>query len=503
MKANQDLFDFSETILSEEEARGVSKIQKEFLESYAKSQDKVSIDEWLPQEMQRQLPDKMPEEILQISSEIINSLKIAEEMKKSQQNAIKIGRSKESWLASVLLQSTSQMTAQEGAKYLQYLDDTIKSVNIEMQKTITTKSSGYLIPNKNPNLDGFIAEQYHVNSFNMDAVAKGSDLRAEVQPLKPNGTYSKNGFDVIIKDANGKRIHQYQMKYGATAEDTIQMLKSGNYNNQILVVPKEQVEVVKKAFPTKTVTSFIGDGEVQSKELTKQQAKELQNKAQKGSLLEAEWNDYTAKDVALGIGKQVGYSCLQGAVVGAGMSIATKVWNGEAIDSEEVVETAIVSGADFGIKTATAGALKVASEKEILKIIPKGTKGSTFANIAFVAIENVKVLGKVASGELTAKEGIDVMQQTTGSCVAGITASIKGTEIGSAIGSVLGPVGVAVGGFIGGTVGYMAGSKVGQTIVKGVQRVRDTAISIVKSIGNTMVSGVKSLAYGLAGLFGF
>ena len=383
---------------------------------------------------------------------------LTEEMKVSQQKAITSGRSKESWFASTVLQSTSQMSAQESAKYLQNLDDAVKNANTAMHEAITTKGSGYTIPSQNPNLDGFIAEQHHVNSFNMDAAAKGSGLRAEVQPLKPGETYTKNGFDVVIKDANGNRIHQYQMKYGATAEDTIRMLKSGNYNNQTIVVPEEQVEAVQKAFPNKTVTSTIGDGEVKSKPLTKEQAKELQEQAQKGNFMDADWNDYVSKDIALGIGKQTGYACLQGAAVGAGMAIATKVWNGEPIDGEEVVETAIVSGADFGIKTATAGALKAASEKGILKVIPKGTKGSTFANIAFVAIENVKVLGKVATGELTAKEGIDAMQQTTGACVAGLAASAKGTAIGATIGSVLGPVGTAVGGFIGGTIGYMAES---------------------------------------------
>lgn len=190
---------------------------------------------------------------------------------------------------------------------------------------------------------------------------------------------------------------------------------------------------------------------------------------------------------------------MQGAAVGAGMAIATKVWNGEPIDGEEVVETAIVSGADFGVKTATAGALKAASEKGILKVIPKGTKGSTFANIAFVAIENVKVLGKVATGELTAKEGLDAMEQTTASCVAGIAASTKGAAIGATIGSVLGPVGTAVGG----TIGYMAGSKVAQTVVKGVQKVRDKAVEVVKSVGSAVVGGIKSVARGFASLFGF
>lgn len=496
-------FDFSEKVLSEEEAKGISKIQREFLESYASSKDKMTVEEWLPQELQKQLPDKSSDEIKEMSSEIIDSLKVTEDMKASQQKAIKAGRSKDSWFASTILQSTSQMSAQEGAKYLQGLDDAVKNANAAMHETITTKGSGYITPSMNPNLDGFIAEQHHVNSFNMSAAAKGSGLRAEVQPLKPGETYTKNGFDVVIKDASGKRIHQYQMKYGATAEDTIRMINSGNYNNQTLVVPEEQAAAVQEAFPNKTVTSTIGDGDVSSKPLTKEQAKELQEKAQTGNFMDADWNDYVAKDIAIGIGKQTGYACLQGAAVGAGMAIATKVWNGEPIDGEEVVETAIVSGADFGVKTATAGALKAASEKGILKVIPKGTKGSTFANIAFVAIENVKVLGKVATGELTAKEGLDAMEQTTASCVAGIAASTKGAAIGATIGSVLGPVGTAVGGFIGGTIGYMAGSKVAQTVVKGVQKVRDKAVEVVKSVGSAVVGGIKSVGRAFAGLFGF
>lgn len=496
-------FDFSEKVLSEEEAKGVSKIQREFLESYVAFKDKMPVEEWLPQELQKQLPEKTSEEIEEMSTEIISSLKVTEDMKVSQQKAIAAGRSKDSWFASTILQSTSQMSAQESARYLQSLDDAVKNANAAMHETITTKGSGYITPSMNPNLDGFIAEQHHVNSFNMNAAAKGSGLRAEVQPLKPGETYTKNGFDVIIKDASGKRIHQYQMKYGATAEDTIRMINSGNYNNQTLVVPEEQVAAVQEAFPNKTVTSTIGDGDVSSKPLTKEQAKELQEKAQTGNLMDADWNDYVAKDIAIGIGKQTGYACLQGAAVGGGMAIATKVWNGEPIDGEEVIETAIVSGADFGVKTATAGALKAASEKGVLKVIPKGTKGSTFANIAFVAIENVKVLGRVATGELTAKEGLDAMEQTTASCVAGIAVSTKGAAIGATIGSVLGPVGTAVGGFIGGTIGYIAGSKVAQTVVKGKQKVRDKAVEVVKSVGSAIVSGAKSIAQGFASLFGF
>ena len=485
-------FDFSDRVLSYEEAKGLSRIEREFLESYAAAKDKMPVEEWLPLELQKQLPERSIEEICEMSSDIIDSLKVTEEMKLSQQKAIAMGRSKDSWFASTILQSSSQMSAQESARYLQSLDDAVKNANAAMHETITTKGSGYVKQSMNPNLDGFIAEQHHVNSFNMAAASKCSGLRAEVQPLKQGKTYTKNGFDVIIKDASGNRIHQYQMKYGATAEDTIRMLNSGNYNNQRIVVPKEQVEAVQKAFPNKTVTSTIGEGNIKSKPLTKQQAKKLQEQAQKSSFMDTDWNDYVAKDIAIGIGKQTGYACLQGAAMGACLDIATKVWNGEHIKGEKVVETAVISGADFGIKTATAGALKAASEKGIIKVIPKGTKGSTVANIAFVGVENVKILGKVATGELTAREGIDAMQQTTAACVAGIAASTKGTAIGATIGSVLGPVGTAVGGFIGSTIGYMAGSKIAKTVVKGVQKVRDKAVATIKSVGGAIVGGIKN-----------
>ena len=114
-------FDFSEKILSEEEAKDVSKIQREFFESYAASKDKMPVEEWLSQELQKQLPEKTSEEIEEISTEIISSLKVTEDMKVSQQEAIAAGRSKDSWFASSILQSTSQMSAQESARYLQSL----------------------------------------------------------------------------------------------------------------------------------------------------------------------------------------------------------------------------------------------------------------------------------------------------------------------------------------------------------------------------------------------
>lgn len=485
--------DFSEDILSEEEARGVYKIQKEFLEDYATSKKEMTTEEWLRHELQKYLPEETEEKINEISSQIIESLTITEKMKASEQKAIAEGRDRNSWFASTILQGTSQMSTQESVKYLQQLDDAVKKANVAMRETMTTKKSGYVNPSMNPNLDGYIAEQHHVNTFNMDAAIKGSGLKAEVQPLKPGETYTKNGFDVIIKDASGRRIHQYQMKFGDTAEDTIRMLKAGNYANQTLVVPEEQKPAVQRAFPKKNVTSVIKHGNISSEPLTKAKAKELQKQAQNRNFMEMDWNEYKAKDLALGIGKQVGGACLQGAAIGAGMSIAKKVWDGEPVDGEEVIDTAISSGADFGVKVATAAALETASKMNILKTVPKIVEKNeviTYANIAFIAVENVKTLGKVATGELTATEGLSKMGETTAASIAGIATSTKGAIIGETIGAVLGPVGTLVGGFVGGTVGYVVGSKAVQTATGVVKKAAKKTIEVAKEIGESVTSWV-------------
>lgn len=143
----------------------------------------------------------------------------------------------------------------------------------------------------------------------------------------------------------------------------------------------------------------------------------------------------------------------------------------------------LTTGADFGIKAATVGALKVGVEKEIISVISKGTPAGTFANIAHVAIEDVKVVGKMVSGELSMREGIDKLEQTTVSTVAGIASTGKGT---------------AVGGFVGGAVGYMAGSKVGETIVKGAQKIRDGARKVISKIGEKVADVVSSIGNGIS-----
>lgn len=476
--------------ISINEAQAMKPIQKKFMESYLEHRDTMPVDEWLRAEMAASLPERSIVEISQMSDEIITMLKVQEEKKASLEKAIANGRSKESWFASEAKTATSYMSVQEASQYLQGLDEALNSANESLYRTIHTQAG---VISQNPHLDGFIAEQYHAQTFNLNAEATGSPYRAKV--LEPNGNgYAKNSVDIVIVDKSGKIVRRYQSKYCKNAESTAQAFEHGDYRGQQKLVPEEQEQDIAK----KVSTVIEAPDGTTSNPLSKERAKELQGEAQSGKWNDLNWNEYKVKDLALGIGKQAGQAAIMGAAVGIGFDVAQKVWNGEEIKGEELVETAIVSGADFGVKAAAAGALKVGVEKGIITAIPKGTPAGTIANIVHIAIENVKIFTKMAIGELTVKEGFEKMEQTTVAIVSGIATSTQGAAIGATIGSVLGPVGTVLGGFIGGTVGYMAGSKVGEILVKGVQKIREKAKEVVKAIGRPIADGISSVFNGIS-----
>lgn len=481
-------------ILVEGECEELKSVIEEFVKSYTENSDKP-VETWLIPKMQEQMPEKTPEEIEAMVEEIIATIEVDEEKHESLNEAVKNGRSKESWFASETKKATSGMANQEAAKYLGELDNALKKANESLEATIRTKVGAI---SQNPCLDGYIAEQYHAQTFNLNAEARGSQYRAKV--LEPDGTaYTKNSVDIVIVDKDGRIVRRYQSKYCKDARATERAFEQGDYRGQQKLVPEGQESSINK----KTTTVLEAPDGTTSNPLEKNRAEQMREEAQSGNWNELNWNEYALKDLAKGIGKQAGHAAIQGAAIGVGMDVAQKLWNGEEIEADEIVETAITTGADFGVKAAAAGALKVGSEKEIIKVIPKGTPASTVANIAFVAVEDIKVLGKMADGELTAKEGLEKIEQTTVSTTAGLMTMAEGAAIGETVGLVFGPIGAAVGGFVGGTLGYMAGSKVGEKVVKVAQKVRDKAVDVVKSVATGVKDAVTSVGSAIANFFGF
>lgn len=487
-------------ILIEDECAEFRPVLTDFIKVYSDNKDKPA-EAWLGAKLQHALPEKTPEEIAETVREISETLERDRQNKQSLEKALAQGRSKESWFAAEVTKATSGMSGEQTAQYLNALDSAMEQANVSLYNTITTQAGGI---SQNPNLDGFIAEQHHAQTFNLNAAAAGSPYRAEV--LEPTGKgYAKNSVDLVIKDAAGKIVRRYQSKYCKDALKTAEAFKHDNYRGQRKLVAHGQEGEI-----TKASSVIEGPDGITSNPLTKEQAKQRQHEAQSGQWEELNWNAYKTKDLALGIGKQAGYASLQSAVVSIGFDTAQQLFTGEDIDADAVVENALRTGADTGLKAAAAGALKVCVEKEIISVIPKGTPAGTIANIANVGIENAKVLGRVGAGELTLTEGLEKMQETTVSTATGIMASGTGKTIGATIGGVFGPVGAAVGGFVGGSVGYMAGSKVGQAVVRGARKVctgvKKAVKAVAKGVGKVVKgvgSAVKSICKGIAGFFGF
>ena len=488
--------------LSEKEAEELQNLLKRFMKSYTNKGSDIDDKEWLKNQLKIELPNLTNEEAERLSAEAIESIAEFDNNLASINQACGNGVSKEDWFANKVAEASTGVSVIDYGNYLQSVDTAITNANAQMIRTVTTNAGDI---SQCYNLDGFIAEQHHVNTFNMQATLENSPFRAEVCVPEPGQTYGLNSFDLVVKNVStGKIVHQYQCKFGADADSTIALIKSGNYNNQRFLVPAEQVEAVQKAFPGKSVEGYVGGTEVvstQSKALTKAQAKELQlDVQQKNSFPSNEWNNYNTLDLAKHIGKNAGLAGVQAAVITTGFNLAAKVMSGEKIDTDATVELALATGADAGIKAAAAGAIKVGAEKGIISVLPKGTPISVIANIACLGIENIKILGKVATGELTMTQALDHMGRTSTSMIYGMGWGAKGAVLGAAALSWIPIVGPIVGGLVGGMVGYMAGSKVGNAIYSGLKTVGSAAKSVaksawngVKSAGSAICSGLKSL----------
>ncbi|BCZ17484.1 hypothetical protein NHP190003_07660 [Helicobacter sp. NHP19-003] len=483
-----------------EQAHAFSAILGRFLEA----QEKEGIEG-----IEKQLAQELPGcDTKALRAEIEAEVKIYEQKQESLEKALANGRTKEQWLASEFHKASQNLATQEVMPYLNNLDQTIKQVNHEMQSVLLTNEK---VISQNPNLDGFISEQQHANSFNLNAAARGSQYRAEV--LTPEGGYSKNGVDIVIKDAEGKVVSRYQSKYGQDAQSTQKAFKEGDYRGQQKLVPSDQKAQLQEQGLKVTDKLEAPDGTT-STPLSKQEVKDLQSKAQKeGKIPEHTYNDYQIRDLAWSIGKEAGKVGLFSAGVSLAIDGASHMLSKEKFDkskAQEMAKRAITTGADTTAKTAAAAAIKVAAEKGIL---PKacGAK-NVFVALGTLAIDHVKVLYKLGKGEITGEQAIEQLHINSLSTLAGIVSAVAGEGLFMAIGSIFGPPGAVVGGFVGATLGYIAGSSVGQKIAEasksfatsvanGLKSAISAVGSAIKSVASSVASGFKSVCSTIAGWF--
>lgn len=508
--------------LTEKEARTVKEMFKKYLKSYKEKDATMTDKEWLEQLFTTELPEVSREEAKQDAEEIVESIKVYDENLVSVNGAAKCGVSKESWLADKIQEASVGMSVQEYGRRLQALDDILHVKNAELADALTVATDGEIRRiNMNPNLDGILAENMIAKTTELSGFAQGKNIRVDV--LQSNNA---NSVDVRAINLDTGKYQNYQLKFGKDAAHTIKYIEQGNYNNQQIIVPTEQLEEVQTYFKakgsSKTITDHVDAWGVQGKKFTKEDLKQLQKNAQEdGVLPEIDYSHFDTKSLAMSIGKNAGAMALQSAAITTGLTVANKIFKGEPVDPDELVEVAIKTGADTSIKTVTAGTLQVAIRKGIISFIPKATPAGVIANIACVGIENVKILAKIASGDLSVTKGLDQMGRTTTSMVGGLWGMAQGTALGAKVGCgvgmaltgfipVVGPAFAVASIFTGAMVGYFGGSKVGDMIYSTGKKVAVPAKSVaktawngIKTVGRAVGSGVRAAGRAVASIFGF
>lgn len=510
-KNNQEVQQERETVdyLTEAEARKLKEMFKKHFKSYKKKDPLMSDEKWLEGLFGNEFPELSQEEIKEDVKDIVSAIDTFDENLKSVTEASKHGVSKERWLAEKIQEASVGMAVQEYGQALQSMDDFLCTKNIEIANELQRSTDGHI--KMSPNLDGNIAENMIAKTAELSSFVQGKNIKVEVRDV-----FTENSVDVRAINVDTGKYQNYQLKFGKDAKATIDLIERGNYNNQQVIVPSEQLEEVRAYFKSKgsakTITDHIDAWGAKGKSFTKENMKKLQMSAQDDGIMPSmDYSHYQTKDLAMSIGKHAGLMGLQSAAITTGLNITQKIFNGEEVDADEMVQIAIKTGTDTSIKTITAGTLQVAIRKGIIGFIPKATPAGVIANIACVGIENVKILGKIASGEMSITKGLDQMGRVTTSMVSGIWAGVKGAFIGAKMVGWIPVIGPALGvlsGVVGGMVGYIGGSKFGEAIYSAGQKVASVAKGVAKAafntvcaIGSGIASGVKSIASGVISLF--
>lgn len=477
-----------------------------FIEDYENKPENQTDKDWLYSKLVSELPEVPSENHKATVDKIMTSMEDFEANLESINNAASKGISKEKWFEEKVKESAVGMSVVEYGEYLDSINDFLHQTNINLEKSLTVSTDRIekldnrpLVDvdgtirgvNMNPNLDGIIAEEIIAKSAQLDAKLKGKNV--DVRVLQ---SHNKNSVDVRIKNLDTGEFHNYQLKFGKTAKETIKYIEDGNYNNQQIIVPSEQLEEVKKYFAdngsSKTITDHVEGFGVKGKEYSKEELKEIQRKLQEnGDVVEIGYDQMHTDSLLKSIGKNAGAMALQASLITTGYEFVRSLFSGEKIDGHALAKKSLMAGSEVGIKTILTGAIEVAIQKKIISFITKDTSIEVISGFVCVGVENAKILYQIATKKISPVQGLDKMGKTTLAMVAGLFVSEKASAIGKEIGKKIGNkilpglggiIGEKAGGILCSLVGYSAGSETGELVYEGAKKVLKAGNTIVKSV---------------------
>ena len=540
--------------------RKTEKIIQKFLRSYAeneKSQDKKDLKTWLVSELQNELPNKKAEDIEKIATELISGIEIYYTKKKEVEKYQSVGITNGDYVGNEILEKVADeieeaeivdtkeiiedmkevsnilsqyneamiyetaaikepqlvaniLSANSVNNYVDTINTAIDNANKATIESITTKAGTI---NQNPNLDGFIFEEHHAETFNIDASVKQKSYHAEALKPELGETYGKNSIDIVIEDS-GKYVKKYSAKAYKNANETAKSfydkITGYKYKFQSKLVPTNQTKEI-----VNSVDKIKFDN-VESKGITKTEIKNIQSELQSGNKKTDIFS--FKKDVnTISISKQIGKQAMVNGTMGLGIgmvaNIGANIITGKGVEAEEVIEAGIKTGASMGMATAVAGGIRVAVEKKVIPtVFSRILTNNTIGAIAAASMDIIGTACKLGSGEISLGEAIKEVGTSISSAYSAIVSSSFGyTTTIAAAGMVglgtMGTVGTVIGtgvALVAGAVCGTVGSKIGGAIANGVgtiaEKVVDKAVEVVKegidtvkNIANGVINKVQSI----------
>ena len=539
--------------------RKTEEIIKKFLRNYAeneKSQDKKDLKTWLILELQNELPNKKVEDIEKIATELIAGIEIYYQKKKEVEKYQSVGISNGDYIGNEILEKVADeieeaeivdtkeviedmkeasnilsqynetiiyetaaikepqlvanvLSANSVNNYVDSVNTAIDNANKTMMESVTTKAG---VINQNPNLDGFIFEEYHAGTFNIDAAVKQKSYYAEALKPELGETYGKNSIDLIIEDT-GKYVKKYSAKAYKNAKESAKAfydkITGYKYKFQSKLVPTDQTGDI-----TNSVDK-IKYNNVESKGITKAEIKDIQNDLQSGNKKADILNfkkDVNSISISKQIGKQAMLNGTMGVGIGMAANIGTKIIQGKEVEVEEVIEAGIKTGASMGMATAVAGGIRVAAEKKVIPtVFSRMLTNNTIGAIAAASMDIIGTAFKLGSREISLGQAVKDVGSSISAGYGAIISSGIGFSGGMALATTigLGTIGTVgtiltgglalAAGAVCGVVGSNIALKIANGLGKITEKVVDKAVDIVKSgvnkVKNTVSSawsGVKS-----------
>ena len=537
--------------------RKTEKIIQKFLKSYAeneKSQEKKDLKTWLILELQNELPNKKEEDIEKIATELIEGIEVYYTKKKEVEKYQSLGITNGDYVGNEILEKVADeieeaeiidtkeviedmkeasnilsnyneamiyetaaikepqlvaniLSTNSVNNYVDTINTAIDNANKATIESITTKAGTI---NQNPNLDGFIFEEHHAGTFNIDAAVKQKSYHAEALKPELGEIYGKNSIDLVIEDS-GKYVKKYSAKAYKNANETAKSfydkISGYKYKFQSKLVPMNQTKEI-----VNSVDKIKFDN-VESKGITKTEIKNIQSELQSGNKKTDIFS--FKKDVnTISISKQIGKQVMVNGTMRLGIGMATNIGinliTGKEVEAEEVIEAGIKSGASMGMATAVAGGIRVAVEKKVIPtVFSRVLTNNTIGAVAAASMDIIGTAFKLGSGEISLGEAVKEVGTSISSAYSTIVSSSFGyTATIAAVGMVgLGTVGTVIGtgvALVAGAVCGTVGSKIGGEIANGVgtiaEKVVDKAVEVVKegmdtvkNIANGVVNKVQSI----------